>query len=58
MSSTSHGFFNNFNIKRSELNILLVTLFVGNHPIRIKQFLKVNCLLFKKKTYSLFEKCQ
>ena len=47
-SSTSHVFFNNFNIEWSELNILLVTLFVGNHPIRIKHFLKVNCLLFKK----------
>ena len=49
LSSTSHGFFNNFNIKWSELNILLVTLFVGNHPIRIKHFLKVNCLLFLKR---------
>ena len=35
-------------INQSELSILLVTLFVGNQPIRIQHCLKVNCLLFKK----------
>ena len=35
-------------INQSELNILLVTLFVGNQPIRIQHNLKVNCLLFSK----------
>ena len=35
-------------INQSELSILLVTLFVGNQPIRIQHFLKVNCLLFLK----------
>ena len=33
-------------INQSELSILLVTLFVGNQPIRIQHFLKVNCLIF------------
>ena len=46
-------------INQSEMSILLVTLFVGNQPIRIEHFLKVNCLLFLKNLnhYSLFEKC-
>ena len=35
-------------INQSELSIILVTLFVGNQPIRIQHFLKVNCLLFLK----------
>ena len=39
---------NKFNIKQSELSILLVTLFVGNQPIRIHYFLKLNCLSFFK----------
>ena len=30
------------------MNILLDTLFVGNQPIRIQHFLKVNCLSFFK----------
>ena len=28
------------------MSILLVTVFVGNQPIRIQHFLKMNCLLF------------
>ena len=48
MSSTSHRFFNNFDIKQSELNMFLVTLFVGNHPTRIQHFLKVIFLSFFK----------
>ena len=35
-------------INQSELSILLVTLLVGNQPIRIQHFLKVNCLSFFK----------
>ena len=35
-------------INQSELSILLVTLFVGNQPIRIQHFIKVNCLLLLK----------
>ena len=49
LSSTSHRFFNKFAIKQSELNTSLVPLIVGNQPIRIQHFLKVNCFLFKKK---------
>ena len=48
LSSFSHGIFNTFDIKQSELSIFLVTLFVGNQPIRIQRFLKVNCLSFFK----------
>ena len=38
------------------MNVFLVTMFVGNQPIRIHQFLKVNCVSFLKKLQSLFEK--
>ena len=35
-------------INESELSIILVTLFVGNQPIRNQHFLKVNCIsIFK-----------
>ena len=44
---------NKFNIKQSELSILLVTLFVGNQPIRIHYFLKMNCLSFLKTLISI-----
>ena len=41
-------------INQLELCILLETLFVGNQPIRIQPFLKVNCLLFSKKNFNHF----
>ena len=45
-SFNGHGVFNKTNDNQSELSMLLVTLFVGNQPIRIHHFLKVNCLSF------------
>ena len=37
MSSFSHTIFNSFDIKQSELSNLLVILFFGNQPIRMKR---------------------
>ena len=38
------------------MNVFLVTMFVGNQPIRIQHFLKMNYLSFLKTPQSLFEK--